>query len=65
MIKNKNVAFGLFVIFFLVFWNLFDFLYTVLISKGSYRFASGSDLIIPLGVAVASGYLFFLRKKNT
>ena len=47
MIKNKYAAYGLFVILFLVFWNILDCL---------------RDLITPLALAAVSGYLLFLRK---
>ena len=57
MIKNKYAAYGLFVILFLVFWNILDCLYTSLITGNSYR-----DLITPLALAAVSGYLLFLRK---
>lgn len=35
MIKNKYVAFVLFVIAFLAFWNLADYLYTTFITNGA------------------------------
>ncbi len=38
MIKNKKAAFGLFVVLFMVCWNLLDFIWTAVISKGAYHF---------------------------
>lgn len=61
MIKNKYAAYGLFVILFLVFWNILDGLYTSLITGNSYAFGAGRDLITPLALAAVSGYLLFLR----
>ena len=61
---NKNVAFGIFVVVFMALWNLVDFLWTVLIEKGTYQFGVGSDLAIPFVVAIVSGYLLFLRRKG-
>ena len=61
MIKNKNVTFGLYVVVFVAFWNLLDFLWCVLISKTAYQFRTVSDLMLPLVLAIVSGYLFFLR----
>lgn len=62
MLKNKYAAFGLFVILFLVLWNVLDFLYATLITKSAYQFGAGADLAMPLAVALAIGYLQFLRK---
>lgn len=63
--KNRNVAFGIFVAVFLLFWNILDYLYATFISRSSYQFAAAGDLIIPLVVAIASGYLLFLRNKKS
>lgn len=64
MIKNKYFAFVLFVIAVLAFWNLFDYLYSTLITRSAYQFAMGSDLGLPVVVAIVAGYLLFLRKKS-
>lgn len=64
MIKNKYVAFVLFVIAFLAFWNLADYLYTTFITNGAYHFAAGSDGTLPVGIALVSGYLLFVRKNS-
>ena len=63
--KNKYVQFGLFIVLFLAFWNLFDYLYSILITHSEYRFGVISDLLIPFVVAVVMGAITFLRKKNT
>lgn len=62
MIKSKYAAFCLFVVLFLVFWNLIDYLYTSFITHGVYHFAAGTDLVTPLTVSILSGYLLYLRK---
>ena len=64
MIKNKYVAFGLFVVLFFAFWHLLDFLYNTLITKNGYQFSPIIDLTIPLVAAVTIGYLLFIRKKK-
>lgn len=64
MIRNKYAAFVLFIIAFLAFWNLLDYLYSTFITGGAYRFAAGSDLGLPAVIAVVSGYILFLRKKR-
>ena len=63
MIKNKYVAFGLFVVLFFALWHLLDFLYNTFITKIGYQFSPIIDLAVPLVVAVTVGYLLFLRKK--
>ena len=63
MIKNKYAAFILFIIAFLAFWNLLDYLYSTFITGSSYRFAAGSDMGLPAVAAVVVGYILFLRKK--
>ena len=62
--KNKYVLFGLFLVLFLVFWNLFDYLYATLITGSAYRFTAGTDLVLPVLIAVLNGYFLFLRKKS-
>ena len=64
MIKNKYVAFVLFVIAFLALWNLADYLYTTFITSGTYHFSAGTDAAIPAAIAIVSGYLLFLRKNS-
>jgi len=64
MIKNKYAAYILFIIAFLAFWNLLDYLYSTFITGGSYHFTAGSDMGLPVVVAVAVGYILFLRKKS-
>ena len=63
MIKNKYVAFVLFVIAFFAVWNLADYLYTTFITSGEYHFAVGTDGALPVVVAIVCGYILFVRKK--
>lgn len=63
MIKNKYVAFGLFVVLFLFLWQLLDFFYNTFITKIGYQFSPIIDLTVPLVVAITVSYLLFLRKK--
>ena len=64
MIKNKKVAFALYVALFCLFWNLLDFLWVTVIAKTGYHFGVAVDLAAPLAVAITTGYLLFLRKKD-
>ena len=63
MVKDKKMAFVIFVVIFMALWNLLDFLYSTLISKSGYQFKSTTDLMIPLGLALVLGYLQFLRNE--
>ncbi len=63
MIKNRKAAFGLFVVIFLLFWNLLDFLYAAFITRSGYHFTAGNDMGSPVILAVIIGSLLFLRKK--
>ena len=64
MIKNKYVAFGLFVVIFLSFWHLLDFLFNTFITGKGYQFSPAIDLVIPLAVSIAVGCVLFLIKKK-
>ena len=59
--KNKYVAYGLFVILFIVIWSLLEFLYAKFITHSGYQV--GANLLIPLVVAAVTGYTLFLRNK--
>lgn len=64
MIKNKYLAFGLFVVLFLAFWHLLDFLYNTFITKVGYQFSPIIDLAVPLAAAVTIGCLLLLIRKK-
>ena len=61
---NKKVAYCLFVVAFMLIWNLLDFLWAMLIAKSGYHFAVATDLAVPLVVSIVIGYLLFMRKKD-
>ena len=64
MIINKVYGFILYVIAFFGFWNMVDFLYTVLIAGKTYQFTMGTDGIIPVLLALVTGYLLILRNNS-
>ena len=64
MIKNRKLAFVLFVVFFLMAWNILDYLYSVALTKSAFHFSTGIDLLLPLIVSVVTGALLFLREKK-
>ena len=64
MIKNKKLAFVLFVVLFLMAWNMLDYLYSVALTRSAFRFSSGTDLLLPLIISVVTGALLFLREKK-
>ncbi len=59
MIKDKRVAFVIYIVLFIVFWNILE------------RFVSGAggdivdsiDIATPLVVAIVTGYLFFIADR--
>jgi hypothetical protein len=61
MIINKVYGFILYVIAFFGLWNMADFLYTVLIAGKTYQFTMTSDGVLPVSLALVTGYLFILR----
>ena len=61
---KKFILFVLYVILFMAFWNLFDFLFAKFITDSKYHFTTGMDLFIPVFIAVFTGYGMFLRKKK-
>ena len=65
MLKNRYAAFGLFVVVFVLFFNLLDFMYTAWIAGGAYRFSAGLDLGVPLPLGLLLGYILFLHKKES
>ena len=60
MIKNRYVAFVLFLVFFVVFWNLSSLLF----HRGNFQFNTVNDLLVPFVTAVVVGYLSFLRERK-
>jgi F0F1-type ATP synthase membrane subunit a len=64
MINNKYAAFGLFIVLFLVFSNVLDFVYSVLITKSAYAFSPASDLGVPLVLAIVLGYVLILGNRD-
>jgi lipopolysaccharide export LptBFGC system permease protein LptF len=64
VIKNKILGYILFIVIVIVFFNLFDFVYSEFITKNGYQFTAAGDIVLPTLVAVIIGYLLFLRKKD-
>ena len=64
MIKNKKTAFVLYVVLFLLFWNVLEYIYSVLITQQPYQLVLGTDMGLPVILALTSGYIFFLRNKS-
>ena len=57
MIKNRNTAFAVYVVLFVVFWNIAEMLWRTFISGGE---AGGIDIFMPLVLAIVTGFLFFM-----
>ena len=62
MIKDKRIAFALYVILFVVFWNILDILYMTFVSGTGYTAGKGFDIDTPLLLGLVTGYLFFIAK---
>lgn len=60
MIKDKKTAFAIYVVLFVVIWNIAEILWRVI--AGSGNDAAGFDIVIPLVVAIVTGYLFYIAK---
>jgi hypothetical protein len=60
MIKNKYVTFAIYVIAFLAMWNGIEYL----LHRDTWQLVSGDGLVIPLAIAIATGYITFLRKRD-
>ena len=63
--KKIIVLIALFIVLFIGFWNLFDFLYSTLITHSEYQFSVVSDLVLPLVIGAIMGCLLFLPKKSS
>ncbi|MDO5439269.1 MAG: hypothetical protein Q4F09_04515 [Erysipelotrichaceae bacterium] len=59
MIRNKYLAFALFVLFYTIFWNLMLWVF----NQSTFAFTVPGNVIVPLATAIVLGYLFYLRKK--
>ncbi len=63
MIKDKRTAFALYVVLFMVFWNIADILWASFVNGAGHDFAIGFDIVTPLIAAIVTGYLFFIAKQ--
>lgn len=62
MNKNKYFTYALFIILFLIFWNLFDYLFKTFFAELTYQF-NMNNLIIPFVVSIVIGYLILIKEK--
>lgn len=63
-LKNKYLAYALFIVIVVGFFNLFDYIYSEFITKSGFQFTAAADIGLPALVAAIMGYLLFLRKKD-
>ena len=52
MKDNKLVSILIYIIVFVLAWNILDYLYTSFITRGSYQFSVSTDMIVPLTVMI-------------
>ncbi|MBR3227032.1 MAG: hypothetical protein IKF68_00640 [Erysipelotrichaceae bacterium] len=60
MIKNKYIAYGIYIVCFVIFWNLLEFLF----NTSGFRFNWTTDIVVPCAAAMTSGHLLFLRNRD-
>lgn len=60
MIKDKKTAFVIYVVLFVVLWNIAEILWRTITGSGSD--AAGVNIAIPLVAAIVTGYLFFIAR---
>ncbi len=61
--NNKIYVFIIYVLAFLLIFNMVDFFYVTVISGGTWAFSYVRTLVRPLPVAIAVGYLLYLRRR--
>ena len=64
MIRNRYLAYALYVATFVVFWNLLDYLLGTFLIGSGYRFTVARELVEPLVVGALIGYFAYLRGKK-
>ena len=60
MIRDRKTAFAIYVVVFVLFWNLAEMLWRTTFGAGNN--AAGIDIVTPLIVAIVTGYLFFVAR---
>ena len=59
MIKDKRVAYAIYIMVFMVVWNVLH----ILFDKSGYDADLMTDVATPIVLAIVTGYLFFLAEK--
>lgn len=60
MIKDRKTAFAIYVVLFIVFWNIAEILWDLFTGGAGHTFSAVTDIMTPLGLAIVTGYLLFL-----
>ena len=63
MIRNKKTAFAIYVVLFILMWNLAEILWLTFVDGSGYVLTAGVDIATPLIVAIVTGYLFYTADK--
>ena len=64
MDKKKLMQIVVYVICFILFWNLLDFLYSIFITRTPYRFSMTNDMLLPLSIMVIIQIVQMTAKKK-
>lgn len=63
MIRNKKTAFAIYVVLFILMWNLAEILWLTFVDGSGYVLTASVDIATPLIVAIVTGYLFYTADK--
>lgn len=59
-INNRYLQFALFIVAFIVVWNICDLIAATFIYKGSYHFTFADDFAKPFGLSMVIGLILYM-----
>ena len=62
--QNRKVAWAVYVVCFLLIWNILEFIYTVFLTGTPWHFTIGQNGGLPLIIALVSGYFLIVRRQR-
>ena len=64
MNKSKIIPYIIFLVAFVAAWNLVDYIYMTFITKSGYSFGIAGNIIVPMVIALVTGYFCILKDKK-
>ena len=61
--ENKYIQFAVFVVFVVIFWNIYEIFISKMLTHADYAFNFMRDITQPLLFGTVLGYLFYLRRR--